>query len=101
MVPKLARPELRAPLTRVAARIEEAIAGLSTYGRSPLWTEAVTATLAIARASSHLLRAQLVLLGSEAGGGPAEGERIERFAAGVELYHLFMLVHDDVMDNAV
>ena len=101
MVPKLARPELEAAVERVARRVDEAIEGLRPYGRSPLWAEALSATLAIERGSTHLLRAQLVLLGSLAAGGPAEGEGLERFAAGVELLHLFMLVHDDVMDNAV
>jgi geranylgeranyl diphosphate synthase type I len=100
MVPKLARPELAAPVARIAKRVEDAIEGLSSYGRSQLWAEAVGATLATARATSHLTRAQLVLLGRMAGGGAAEGEGVERFAAGAELMHLFMLIHDDVMDNA-
>jgi geranylgeranyl diphosphate synthase type I len=100
MVPRLARPELEAPLARVARRVDEAIAGLRPYGRSPLWEVAIAATLAIGRATTHLLRAQLVLLGHLAGDGAGEGEAPERFAAGVELLHLFMLVHDDVMDNA-
>jgi geranylgeranyl diphosphate synthase type I len=100
MVPKFAHPELEAPIARVARRVDEAIEGLSPYGRSRLWGEAIGATLGLSRATTHLLRAQLVLLGSLAGGGPSEGPEIERFAAGVELLHLFMLIHDDVMDNA-
>src|SRR5277367_5319622 len=100
MVPRFARPELEAPLARVAERVDEAILALRPYGRSPLWSEAIAATLVLSRATTHLLRAQLVLLGSLAGGGPAEGAAPERLAAGVELLHLFLLVHDDVMDNA-
>ena len=100
MVPKLARPEFEAPVARIARRAEEAIEGMRSYGRTPLWGEAVAATLSIARATSHLLRAQLVLLGNLAAGGPASGEPVERFSVGVELLHLFMLVHDDVMDGA-
>jgi geranylgeranyl diphosphate synthase type I len=100
MVPRFARPELKAPLARVAARVDEAVEALRPYGRSPLWNGAIAATLALSQASTHLLRAQLVLLGSLAGGGPAEGTDLERFAAGFELLHLFMLVHDDVMDGA-
>ena len=100
MVPKLARPEFEAPVARIARRVEDAIEGARSYGAAPLWSEAISATLDIARATSHLVRAQLVLLGDLAAGGPAAGEPIERFAAGVELYHLFMLIHDDVMDGA-
>jgi geranylgeranyl diphosphate synthase type I len=100
MARSLALPELAAPLARVEARVGSAIEGLGSYGRSPLWREAVAATLALSRAGTNLLRAQLVLLGSLAAGGAGEGAEIERFAAGVELLHLFMLVHDDVMDNA-
>jgi geranylgeranyl diphosphate synthase type I len=100
MVPRFARPELEAPLARVAGRVDDAIAGLLPYGRSALWREAIQATLVLHRATTHLLRAQLVLLGNLAGGGPGHGAEPERFAAGVELLHLFMLVHDDVMDDA-
>jgi len=96
----LARPELQAPIARIARRVDEAILDLHPYGRSALWGEAIAATLALSRATTNLLRAQLVLLGGLAGRGEGEGEALERFAAGVELLHLFMLIHDDVMDNA-
>jgi geranylgeranyl diphosphate synthase, type I len=97
---KYARSDLPAPLGRIDAAVDRALEGLRAYGRSPMWGAAVSAVLATHRAPKHLVRAQLVLLGSRAGGGPAEGDAIERFAAGVELFHLFMLVHDDVMDHA-
>ena len=46
---------------------------------------------------------RLVLLGHAAASNGelcAPGhEGVEEFAAGVELQHLFMLVHDDVMDH--
>jgi geranylgeranyl diphosphate synthase type I len=100
MVPRYARPELEVPLARIATCIDEAIEGLRPYGRSALWNEAISAMVALSRATSHLVRAQLVLLGSVAAGARAEGADLERFAAGVELLHLFMLVHDDVMDDA-
>ena len=94
------REELDAPVARIARRIDAAIEEMSPYGGSPVWRDAVAAVLAISHGPKHLVRAQLVLLGSVAGGGGPSGERIERFATGVELLHLFMLVHDDVMDNA-
>lgn len=100
MVPKLARPEFEAPVARIAEGVLGAVGGMRAFGRGDLWAEAVRATLDTARATSHLMRAQLVLLGEIAGGGGADAARVERFAAGVELLHLFMLVHDDVMDNA-
>jgi len=100
MIPKYARDEMKDALPRIATRVDRAIEALREYTVSPVWSGAVDATLAIHRAPKHLLRAQLVLLGSMAGGGVTEGDPLERFAAGVELLHLFMLVHDDVMDNA-
>lgn len=100
MIPRYAREEMKGALPRVDALVGETIESLLRYGASPAWSAAIDAALAIHRGPKHLLRAQLVLLGSLAGGGAAEGEGLERFAAGVELLHLFMLVLDDVMDNA-
>ncbi|MEZ4299536.1 MAG: polyprenyl synthetase family protein [Polyangiaceae bacterium] len=100
MIPRHAREEMKDALPRIDAMVDESIASLRPFGVSPAWTAAVDATLAIHRGPKHLIRAQLVLLGSMAGGAPAEGESVETFAAGVELLHLFMLVLDDVMDNA-
>src|SRR5512146_1882673 len=100
MVSKLARPEFAVPLARIARRVEDAIESVRSYGTAPLWGDAVSATIGTAQATSNLLRAQLVLLGSLAGGGSSEDDSVERLAAGLELFHLFTLVHDDVMDNA-
>lgn len=100
MIPRYAREEMKDALPRVDAIVGDSIESLLAYGSSPAWTAAVDATLAIHGGPKHLIRAQLVMLGSMAGGGSAEGEALERFAAGVELLHLFMLVLDDVMDNA-
>ena len=94
------RGDLEAPVARIARRIDETIEQMSSLGSSPAWRDAVAAVLAISRGPKHLVRAQLVLLGSIAGGGAPSGDRLERFATGVELLHLFMLVHDDVMDSA-
>src|SRR5687767_4472157 len=92
------RDEFGPPLERIMRRVDEALEALRPLGRGALWREAVSAVLAIHRAPKHLVRPQLVLLGSLAGGGAAEGQALERFTTGVELLHLFMLVHDDVMD---
>src|SRR4029079_8472095 len=100
MIPKYARDEMKDALPRISALADEAIDSLRGYSPVPAWSAAVDATLAIHRGPKHLLRAQLVLLGSMAGGAAPEGEALERFATGVELLHLFMLIHDDVMDTA-
>lgn len=96
----LALEELRAPLAEVSRQVDQAIAELAAYGSSAAWRGAVEATLAISRGPKHLIRPQLVLLGGRGGGAAADDPRQIRFAVGVELLHLFMLVHDDVMDNA-
>lgn len=100
MIPKYAREEMKEALPRISALADEALETLRGYSPVHPWSAAVDATLAIHRGPKHLLRAQLVLLGSMAGGGAAEGKGLERFAASMELLHLFMLLHDDVMDNA-
>lgn len=100
MTLRVIREDFIAPVARIVRRVDDAIEQMSTYGDSPAWRDAVSAVLAISRGPKHLVRAQLVLLGSLVGGGATSGDRIERFATGVELLHLFMLVHDDVMDNA-
>ena len=94
------RDEFAGALDRINGAVEEAIEGLRPYGRAALWGQAVDAALAISRAPKHLVRPQLVLLGHLAGGGAAAGPGIERFTVGVELLHLFMLIHDDAMDHA-
>ena len=100
MIPSHASDEFKETLPRISAQVEASIESLRGYGLSPQWGASIDATLAIHRGPKHLLRAQIVLLGSLAGGGEARGVAVERFATGVEILHLFMLVHDDVMDNA-
>ncbi|MBK8258135.1 MAG: polyprenyl synthetase family protein [Polyangiaceae bacterium] len=91
---------MRQPLLRIDEIASQAIASLESLGATAAWKKAVESTLAVHQSPKHQLRAQLVLLGSMAGGGSPSGVHIEQFAAGVELLHLFMLVLDDVMDNA-
>src|SRR4051794_25752736 len=100
MIPKYARDEMKDALPRVSALADEAIGSLRGYSPVPAWSAAGDATPAIHPGPKHPPRAQLVLLGSMAGGVAPEGKALERFATGVELLHLFMLIHDDVMDNA-
>ncbi len=64
-----------------------------------LWPQAVDLIARLATRPSSGLRPGLVLRGFEAYGG-ADGAVAVEFASGVELYHLFMLIYDDVIDEA-
>jgi len=99
-IERLARPELGPAVARIGARVGEAIDGLRGAARSTEWAQAIAATRAIADGPQHHLRSQLVLIGDLAGGGRGEGDAVEELACGLELLHLFMLVHDDVIDEA-
>lgn len=71
------------------------------------WQRGFDALLQVHRSpAKHMLRPQLVLLGASAALSEFDPSSVpamhavEDFAAGVELQHLFMLVHDDVIDRA-
>lgn len=94
------RAEFEEPMASVQALIEAEIGGLDGgWAEGSLWLAALDALLAIARAPRRLVRPQLVMLGVSGAGGDLRSEAAIRFAAGVELLHLFALVHDDVMDR--
>ena len=127
--PRLWSAAVHKPLTRANALVDEALVHLkeSPPGQvSPvLWDVCIDAVAAIHSApSKQLVRPQLVFLGGswdasvessfgdadvpprgDAGSdgaledGPVQ-RALEKFAAGLELQHLFMMVHDDVIDNA-
>ena len=88
----------REPLARIQLKVEEAIHTQASRAGG-LWEVAWGNLLAVSRAPRHLLRPQLVLLGYAGAGGSSDDEAVIQFAAGVELLHLFMLVHDDLMDG--
>lgn len=46
------------------------------------------------------LRPGLVLMAAESFGGEAAADKASNAAAGIEMFHNFTLVHDDVMDNS-
>lgn len=64
------------------------------------WTRAVEQTLGLALRPAKRVRPLLFLLGHELARGRVAGAELERFAASLELLHTFMLVHDDVADEA-
>ena len=70
----------------------------------PKWTKALVELRAYALRPAKRVRPTLVVAGWAAGSGAlAQGvpEGVREFAAGLELLHTFMLVHDDVADRAM
>ena len=94
------RAEFDAPIHRVQARIEADLAELERSGPpGVLWSTAMEAVRAIATGPRRMVRPQLVLLGHLGAGGDLSAPGLASFAAGVEVMHLFALIHDDVMDH--
>lgn len=87
-------------MRRIAAGVLAGLDEVATHAESPLWRRAMAATRAVAEAPQHRIRSQLVLIGDLAGGGRGQGAEVEELAVGLELLHLFMLIHDDVIDSA-
>lgn len=52
------------------------------------------------RAGGKRIRPLLCVLGWQAAGGGGDAGLVYRWAASVELFHLFALIHDDVMDDS-
>jgi geranylgeranyl diphosphate synthase, type I len=98
------------PLVRINKHIDDSISSLKGLRTDlGIWQRAIDGVLSLSSSpSKHLIRPQLVMLGyyghlqssSIDSVVPQRHEGIEKFAAGVELHHLFLLVHDDVMDTA-
>ena len=106
------------PLTRVNSLVDNTLSELRseppTQLTPELWDVCIDAVIDIHNASSkQLVRPQLVFLGgswdqpanvgldlSVLSGESGVPAGLEMFAAGLELQHLFMMVHDDVIDNA-
>jgi len=94
------RSEFNAPIKAIQARIEADLAGLERAGPpGALWSTAMGAVRDIATGPSRMVRPQLALLGHLGAGGDLSSPGLATFCAGIELMHLFALVHDDVMDH--
>jgi len=89
-------------VARVTGHVERAVLDLMKLRQhEPKWTQAFSAVQRIALSpQKSLVRPRLVLLGSDLQDPSPAIEGLEMFAAGVELHHLFMFVHDDLMDHA-
>jgi len=90
-------------LGRIEDTMHDAIVDLKRIRRSEvLWAQAFDSIIAISRSThKHLVGPQLVLLGHSASQNHSKQhlDAMEVFAAGVELHHVFMLIHDDIADS--
>lgn len=84
----------------VEAALRDAVAETEPAG-TPSWQRVLDATHEYTLRPGKRLRPMLVLAGFEcATGGTRMPPELLRFAAGVELLHTFLLIHDDVADGA-
>mmetsp|Transcript_18400 Transcript_18400/g.29634 ORF Transcript_18400/g.29634 Transcript_18400/m.29634 type:complete len:483 (+) Transcript_18400:453-1901(+) len=102
--------KLEPGLADINDRVESALQELELMRPDvPTWGQAIQAVQNIALSKrKHLFRPQLVLLGVAVGSREQSwnfvhdlSPGITAFAAGGELQHLFMFVHDDMMDKAM
>ncbi len=75
------------------ARIAESLKGKGDLSFAEIWRYPL-----VLAASGKRLRPYLAYLGYSAVGGTSE-EEIMRVGAGLELFHTFCLIHDDIMDQ--
>jgi len=112
----LSHPAFGPSLQRVSGLVSTSLQSLIALRKdSEAWVAAISALESISKSPRRsLFRPQLVFLGALSGmessakmtGKPKpaweeykDREHVESFAAGVELQHLYMVVHDDVMDH--
>ena len=113
----LSNPSFSSSLQRVSSLVSLSLQSLTQLRKdSEAWVSAIEALESISKSPRrHLFRPQLVFLGALSGLESGKGLKqeaagalwseyvdrthVESFAAGVELQHLYMVVHDDVMDH--
>ncbi len=107
MALSLATPAALAPLwlSHVQVRVEAELRSLfqlpDEEGLDVRWTQAMAHAQAYTLRPAKRMRPALVALGHAiAQGASAVPERLWHFAAGFELLHTFLLIHDDVADGA-
>jgi geranylgeranyl diphosphate synthase, type I len=85
----------------VEERLRQLFALPDEEGLDPRWSWALRQAEAFALRPAKRLRPALVALGHGVGQGRSDvPERLWHFAAGFELLHTFLLIHDDVADGA-
>lgn len=100
-----APPVVATWLQRVQRQVEEALGELLTVpdevGLDARWTRASEAVRAFALRPAKRVRPALLVAGYTLARGTTHvPEGLWRFAAGLELLHTFLLIHDDVADGA-
>ncbi|MEU1756176.1 polyprenyl synthetase family protein [Micromonospora matsumotoense] len=95
-VPGLSGPALRAEVERT---IDSFLTARRDMDTTPGWRDGVDALRALALAGGKRTRPTFCCLGWRAFGG-GEHPGIVVAAAALELFHLFALVHDDIMDDS-
>lgn len=88
------------PLERMSEIIDTSLYELSGLRKeNPTWNAAFESLIGLNKSPRrHLFRPQLVLLGASY--EKRKDVNVEKFCAGVELHHIFTLIHDDIMDRA-
>ena len=96
-----AREWLRHLQSDVERRLAELLDLPDEQSIDPRWSEALSRAREYALRPAKRLRPALVAIGHGMGAGQSEmPEGLWSFAAGLELLHTFLLIHDDVADQA-
>ena len=82
---------------RVDASLESFLAEKTHDGELGQFAEVLGECL---RAGGKRIRPLLCVLGWQATGGRGDADLVYRWAASLELFHLFALIHDDIMDDS-
>ncbi len=83
---------------RLEAELRRIVAGVEPGPQA--WRDAVAGVRALLDSGGKRIRPRLFLLAFLGAGGREPHDGLVRFAAGIELLHTCMLVHDDVMDGS-
>jgi geranylgeranyl diphosphate synthase type I len=83
---------------RLEAELRRVVAGVEPGPQA--WRDAVAGVRALLDSGGKRIRPRLFLLAYLGAGGRTAGDGLVCFAAGIELLHTCMLVHDDVMDGS-
>lgn len=93
--------EMRKPVDLLEAALAQSLELDDEAGLGPQWAEAAGQVREYVLRGGKRFRPALLALGYQAAQGRSELPRgVTDFAAGLELLHAFLLVHDDVADRA-